>query len=116
MDLKQAIMLILDQAHGKDQKIKRASLRLRICSLLGQRISDRRIRDAIADLREHDPRGAYICATTYDGGGYWIAGNLEELREHLDTERRRSMSILSCIHQQALRAGIKLSGQMDLSI
>ncbi len=116
MDLKQAIMFVLNQEPGYQNKVSRGSLRLRVSQIVRHRVNDRMLREAIAELRETDPRGAYLCSTTKHGGGYFMAASLDELREHLTTEQHRSMSILSCIHQQAKRAGIKLSGQMELSI
>lgn len=70
---------------GKDHAISRARLR----EMSG--LSDRQMREAIEEAR-HD--GAIICAKQTKGGGYYIAGDLEEVKEQYWQTMHRALSLL----------------------
>jgi hypothetical protein len=65
----------------------------------GYEIKERELRAAIQELRSSDPRGALIMSSS-GGQGYWIAKDLDEVREHYREERGRALSILVRIRKQ----------------
>lgn len=70
---------------GKEKAITRSEL----CALTG--FKDRKVRDIIADLRDHE---IFICSTSGQRG-YWQATKREELEDLADEFHGRAMDILT---------------------
>ena len=70
---------------GKDKAISRSEL----VALTG--FKDRKVRDIIADLRDHE---IFICSTSGQRG-YWQATKREELEDLADEFHGRAMDILT---------------------
>ena len=81
---------------GKKNAVTRAQLRI------ATGLSDRKVRDAIADARRHTP-----IINDQSGRGYYIptAEELPEARKCLEQERRRAKSIFWSM--KALRAFVE---------
>jgi hypothetical protein len=90
------------------QGIKNAISKDKIKIAIGIK-DERKCRLVIEWLREHNPRGAFICSTL--AGGYYMARDQAELVIYADTERRRALTILGKIKVQLLRAFPELAGQ-----
>lgn len=112
-----AILKVVSNRIGKDNAIRRGDL-LNMLRLHGYGDGlkditfDRRIRECIEQLRNSDPKGAYIVSDNA-GTGYWFAENLTELEQYLMAERGRGVAILSKVSAQSKRAGIILKGQVS---
>ena len=89
--LRSCVLMALRNAVGHSQRITRTELVLRVRSVwylhggqnVGSAPGDRRIRNAIRDLRRD---GALILSTGGRKGGYWKATSLAEVREFCEAE------------------------------
>lgn len=115
MEITQAIFKVMNYHRGAANSIERRELLNRIHYWTGSQLSDRAMREAIEDLRTNTKEGAYICHSP-DGHGYFLATTPQELRDYLLTERKRGISILKRVSQQAKRAGVALEGQLELTL
>lgn len=75
-------------------------------------LSDREMRTAIEGLRRDHPHGAWICADLR--GGYFIAGDEEELDRYLRTDERRALHLLQQVRNQRQQAGLQSGEQLEL--
>ena len=89
--LRSCVLMALRNAVGHSSRITRTELVLRVRSVwylhggqnVGAAPGDRRIRNAIRDLRRD---GALILSTGGRKGGYWKATSLAEVREFCEAE------------------------------
>jgi hypothetical protein len=106
-DLESSILSILANHRGVENRIKRADM-LRVVNMaLKRRVTDRKMRAAIEQLRSDHLEGAFICSTT--DGGYYRARNTEELNAYLKQDEKRAKMILSRISRQRQRATTALT-------
>ncbi len=112
---KEILLEILSHHTGINARISRGDLcrtlngQLRVIMGIGNKIPDRKMRILIAELRTTTTAGAMICSST-DGGGYFMAADLVELKKFLDIERRRGKTIIDQVnlqerHAQQIEAG-----------
>jgi hypothetical protein len=75
LHLREAILLILARHVGRENRIPRPVLLHQLRKCLEHRVSDRRMRAAIEELRE---TGTAICSSSSDGG-YFLAKDVQEI-------------------------------------
>jgi len=78
-----AIMAVLAGHVGAGAAIGRRDLVAAVRERLGEKVHERKVREAIRDLRR---RGAPICAVAGEGGGYYLAANMGELEDFFRRE------------------------------
>jgi hypothetical protein len=66
---------------------------------LSNDLADRKVRQAIENLRRRSELGALICASSSEAG-YWIASSAAELEDVLAEEEQRGKSILDRVSRQ----------------
>ncbi len=86
-ELKRTLLEILSRHVGRANRISRSSLLFHAMTRLNQRISDRRMRSAIEELREENA----ICSSSSDGG-YFLPASIEEIDQTIAEYRSRMAS------------------------
>ena len=111
----QMTILKIIRAHiGEGHAIPRVQL-LDTLITRGYSLNDRRMREAISHLRMTTTEGAWICSNQ-KGDGYFYAETVAELSEHLESERKRGLTILTKVSAQAKRALPELAGQFNITV
>lgn len=105
-------LLTIIKAHvGEEGAIRREDL-LTTLIKRGYELNDRQMRIAIENLRNHYPRGAWICNIS-NGKGYFYAASEEELMMYFRSGIRQGWSIINRVKVQAKRAIPEMAGQLD---
>ena len=91
MDLHKAILVILEDRVGQDNRISRADLLGAVRGEVDILVGDREMRRAIGELRK---RGHLICSNSKDGG-YWMAANYDDVLSISAEYRSRALSCLT---------------------
>jgi len=119
--IKAELLAILEERIGEANRIKKVDLFRQLKGRLQVHqigIDERVMRGYIQELRESDGRGCLICATTRDGGGYYMARTRHELEESLSQDVNRVRETARRIKAQRERAGLTLGNvdQLELDI
>ena len=97
-ELKALVLEILRPHVGRENRIYRSDLVAEVARRLqvepDERL-DRNIRDAIEEARGEPGEGSTVCSSSRQGGGYWQAGNADELEASISEEEGRGHSILT---------------------
>jgi len=118
--LRSCVLMALRNAVGHSQRITRTELVLRVRSVwylhggqnVGSAPGDRRIRNAIRDLRRD---GALILSTGGRKGGYWKATSLAEVREFCEAElEARAKDLFWTAYQLEAAALVEFGRQTNL--
>lgn len=116
-ETKRALLTILKTRVGEDQKISREDLlSLLNCETRGSNyddLSDRYMRQMIADLRE-EPRGCWIVAAQEDRGGYFWASSLNELDKFTSHDLLKAKTLFQKVSNQRKNAGLVVSPQIRM--
>jgi len=99
-----AVLRALKGHVGQANAIRRGELEMHVRGELFQswqrheieivgKVTDRRVRNALAQLAMSDGPGALVCSTL-DGHGYYLAANETEIDGYLDNLWRRGITIL----------------------
>ena len=111
---KEIILEILEKHRGHQCRISRVELLFRINhNFVGPDavyISDRAMRNLIEELRTTTTKGAWICSSQKQPGGYYLATSLQELEDYLAVEDRRGVTILTWTKSQRQHARERLPG------
>lgn len=113
MDLHKAILIILEDRVGRDNRISRTNLLGAVRGEVDILVSDREMRNAIKDMRE---QGCLICSTSADGGGYWMAGHPGEAKDMKLDYRKRALSCLMTAGKIEKSARARFGDQMTLDL
>jgi len=76
-------------------------------------VDERRVRQAIEDLRRTSDRGALICSSS-GVKGRWLATSLNDVLENYREERRRAIELMVTIRERRERACRMFGGQLRL--
>lgn len=98
-EIENAILEILQDHVGFDDRIRRLELLAALRYKLEYRIGDRLMRRSIESLR-NTVRGCNIVATNESRGGYFIAADPDELSRFLAADHAHAINILSRISFQ----------------
>jgi len=111
MNIHQAILIILEDRRGRDNRISRANLLGAVRGEVDDSVKDREMRDAIKDLRE---QGHLICSTSAKGGGYWMAGDYNDVMAIHEDYRKRALSCLMIASRIRKSGRENFGGQMRM--
>ena len=81
--LDEALEAVLRQHVGEEDAIGRAALVAEVSRMVGERVNERRVREAVRELRR---AGMPICSVPGKGGGYFWARDVTELEQFLMRE------------------------------
>lgn len=117
LDIKAIVLHVLMGHVGKDNRITRERLAHQVASRSGLKRYDpgeydRACRKAIEELRRTDPMGTLICSSSGQPG-YFIAADEDELRETINQDKRRALSLLKRVSEQE-RRGLRALERLPL--
>jgi hypothetical protein len=107
------ILEIIKSHIGEAHAITRGEL-LDMLLKRGYKLDDRKMRDAISNLRKSFDEGAKICSYQ-NGKGYFYAETKEEFLKYIQPQKNRGRTILKIAYAQERRAFPDLSGQVELN-
>lgn len=112
-EIKYYIMNILADHVGYESRIPKKLLLRTLNQRTGYSVSDRAMRIALEELRT-TKQGMWICATTRNRGGYFLAANPEELDAFTKSDLNRAYALLHRVQAQRKNAKLDTTPQIRM--